>query len=70
MPQANQQEKKVLGAKLRLLRLERGYTQYNVSAAVFGSENRISDISKWESGKHKPNEAALKKLSTFFGVDL
>lgn len=62
--------KTVLAKRLKGLRLARGLTQYEVARAVLGSEDRFSDISKWESGKHTPSPAMLDRLTVFFEVDL
>ena len=58
-------DSKVLGERLRALRLERGLGQ-NQLAKELGLSN--ASISYWETGKQEPSASAIFKLAHFFGI--
>lgn len=55
------------GQKLAALRKRAGLTQEQLADALFVSRDLVS---KWETGKRRPNEATLQKVAELFGVEL
>lgn len=56
-----------LAARLRDLRLERGFTQEGLAAGLRTQGNRISD---WENGIHVPTLTVLRRYAGLFGMSL
>ncbi|MCB9798029.1 MAG: helix-turn-helix transcriptional regulator [Alphaproteobacteria bacterium] len=56
-----------LGARIRWLRGERGWT---LSELAERAEVQLSDLSKWERGKRAPNLESLVKLADGLAVDV
>ena len=54
-----------LGARLRDLRLEFGWTQRELGALLKTKANRVSD---WETGRYEPNLPVLKRYADAFDI--
>lgn len=60
---------KIVGLKLRSLRIYKGYSLQYVADRILPSKNR-GTINHWESGRAQPSLAQLKKACDLFGVDV
>lgn len=56
---------KTLGARLLAARIDKGFTQAELAAAV---DSKQSNVSKWESGKAVPRYTTLYKISKILGI--
>lgn len=56
-----------LGARLRELRTEAGWTQSQMAELMNTGANRISD---WETGRYEPSLPVLKRFAGAFGVTI
>jgi DNA-binding XRE family transcriptional regulator len=50
---------------IRALRLERGWTQFDLALAV---EVRPQTVYLWESGRRQPQVSQMRKLGAVFGI--
>lgn len=58
---------RTLGARMKMLRIQRGLTQAEMSQALNTDQTVIS---LWERNKVRPSGAALAGVASFFGVDV
>lgn len=54
-----------LGARLRQLREDNGWSQWEMAARMSTRPNRVSD---WEVGRHAPTLALLQRIATAYGL--
>lgn len=52
-----------LGARLRELRTEAGWSQWDLATQLQTRANRISD---WETGRHEPTLPLLKRIAEVY----
>ena len=56
------------GEKLKAVRLQKGWSQARVAKAL--DEKYTTSVSRWETGRARPNTRQLERLSEVFGCEL
>lgn len=60
---------RIMGEKLKALRMYKGYSLQYVADRILSSKNR-GTISHWEAGRAQPNLTQLKMICTIYDVNV
>ena len=67
MPRKSSEKGSMIGAKMRRLREQKGWSQGDVGASIGRIQSRVA---KWELGQGEPEPADIVRIADLFDVDL